>query len=287
MQSWELVRVFLALHRAQSYEGASQILGIDISTVRRKIQSLESSLGFTLFTRDANGVVLVAEHEPLLHSALKMEAAANRFQQHSELAGSFGLVRMTMLDIFAAQIAGGVEEFQRKNPGIILEITTESRFLDLEKENVDLAVRLARPIRGTGGIRKLADVPFQRYASRSFLEKNSHKRLQEVSTLSLASDFWHRDHEFVLADERDDLEAMLDRNVVCRVDSYGLLKNLCEEGLGVALLPKFLAETSSNLLPFDQEETVSELWLVFRRETSRAQRIQETIKFLVSMFKDK
>lgn len=281
MKSWELVRVFLALQRAQSYEGASQILGMDISTVRRKIHALETLLGVSLFTRDANGVVLLPEHEHLLNSAIEMEAAAAQFQQHSENSGSSGLVQITMLDIFAQTITEDIASFQKDNPGIILDISTESRFVDLEKEGVDLAVRLARPTSGTGGIRKLADIPFGKYATSSFCENHIDIPADDLPILSLASDFWHRDHEFKLVDERRSAEGPLEGNVVCRVDNYMLLKQLCETGLGVALLPRFFADSSPDLVPFDDAETIIEAWLIFRQETARAFRVKQTIKFLV------
>ncbi|MHA7777983.1 LysR family transcriptional regulator [Roseibium sp. M-1] len=284
LQSWELVKVFLALQRTRSYEGASQILNMDISTVRRKIQSLETSLGMTLFTRDADGVVLQSEHEHMLTSALEMEAAASKFRNQSERIGSAGLVRVTMLDIFATLVLKNLGEFQKNNPEIILDITTETRFVDLEREGVDLAVRAARPLRGAGGVRKLADIPFRKYASKEYLDRMSREPADTRHTISLASDFSHRDHEFSLVDERNRAFAPMDEKLVCRVDSYVLLRQLCGAGMGLARLPSFIADDAPNLIPVDDEVVNIELWLVFRRETVRARRVKETVRFLVDTF---
>ena len=281
MRSWDLVRVFLALHRAGSYEGASQALGMDISTVRRKIQALESNLGMALFVRDARGITLRPGQEELIGAAMEMEVSAERFQQQSQGAQRGGLVRLTMLDVFASLLIGKFRTFQSANTEIILDITTETYFVDLEAEGVDIAIRLARPTRGTAGMRKIAEVPFGRFVAKNRLErrpKNSDPKGLEI--ISLASDFWHRDHEFKLVDER----RRESRNVVARVDNYPLLLQLCEAGAGVALLPCFMARTRPGLVKFDSEIITADLWLIVRRDQARTWRTRKTIEFLVETF---
>src|SRR5882672_6326090 len=112
-------------------------------------------------------------------------------------------------------------------------------------------------MRGTAGIRKMAEVPFGRYAAE---DKMDHFRAQDansVDTISLSSDFWHRDHEFKLINERRSET----RNVVARVDNYPLLLQLCEAGMGVALLPCFMTLSSQTLVRYDDDTVASELWL--------------------------
>jgi DNA-binding transcriptional LysR family regulator len=279
MRSWDLVRVFLALHRAGSYEGASQALGMDISTVRRKIQALESNLSMTLFVRDARGITLRPGQDELISSAMEMEISAERFQEQSRGAQRGGIVRLTMLDIFANLLIEEMETFRRSNADIILDITTETHFVDLEAEGVDIAIRLARPMRGTAGMRKLAEVPFGRFVAKDKFERaNSNSKGAEI--ISLSSDFWHRDHEFKFVDERRS-EA---RNVVARVDSYPILLQLCEAGVGVALLPCFMARTRGSLVRFDSETVSAGLWLLVRRDQVRPWRTRKTIEFLVEAF---
>ncbi|UGY02513.1 LysR family transcriptional regulator [Bradyrhizobium quebecense] len=280
MRSWDLVRVFLALHRAGSYEGASQALNMDISTVRRKIQALESNLGMALFLRDVRGITLRPGQEELIAAAMEMEVSAERFQHQSQGAQRGGIVRLTMLDLFASMLIDKLEALRSESPEIILDITTETYFVDLESEGVDIAVRLARPTRGTAGMRKIAEVPFARYVAESKLDHFKAPGARGVEIVSLASDFWHRDHEFKLVDER---RGEL-RNVVARVDSYPLLLQLCEAGTGVALLPCFLARSRPGLARLDADTITADLWLIVRRDQSRAWRTRRTIEFLVQTF---
>ncbi|MBR0911554.1 LysR family transcriptional regulator [Bradyrhizobium japonicum] len=280
MRSWDLVRVFLALYRAGSYEGASQALGMDISTVRRKIQALESNLGMALFVRDARGITLRPGQEELIGAAMEMEVSAERFQQQSREAQRGGMVRLTMLDVFAHLLIEKIQIFRNANTDIILDITTETYFVDLEAESVDIAIRLARPMRGTAGMRKLAEVPFGRFIVKTEAERPKGVNPKGVEIISVGSDFWHRDHEFKLVDER----RQESRNVVARVDSYPLLLQLCEAGVGVALLPCFMARTRPNLVRFDSETVTAELWLIVRRDQARTWRTRKTIEFLVETF---
>jgi len=253
---------------------------MDISTVRRKIQALESNLGMALFVRDARGITLRPGQEELIGAAMEMEVSAERFQQQSQGAQRGGLVRLTMLDVFASLLIEKFRTFQSANTEIILDITTETYFVDLEAEGVDIAIRLARPTRGTAGMRKIAEVPFGRFVAKNRLERPKNSDPKGVEIISLASDFWHRDHEFKLVDER----RRESRNVVARVDNYPLLLQLCEAGAGVALLPCFMARTRPGLVKFDSEIITADLWLIVRRDQARTWRTRKTIEFLVETF---
>jgi len=209
-----------------------------------------------------------------------MEVSAERFQQQSQGAQRGGLVRLTMLDVFASLLIEKFRTFQSANTEIILDITTETYFVDLEAEGVDIAIRLARPTRGTAGMRKIAAVPFGRFVAKNRLERPKNADPKGVEIISLASDFWHRDHEFKLVDERQSES----RNVVARVDNYPLLLQLCEAGAGVALLPCFMARTRPGLVKFDSEIITADLWLIVRRDQARTWRTRKTIEFLVETF---
>ena len=280
MRSWDLVRVFLALYRAGSYEGASQALGMDISTVRRKIQALESNLGMALFVRDARGITLRPGQDELISAALEMEVSSERFQEKSQGAQRGGIVRLTMLDLFASLLIDRIKTFRKENHEIILDITTETYFVDLEAEGVDIAIRLARPTRGTAGMRKIAEVPFARFVAKSKIEQCKGSNGEGVGTISMASDFWHRDHEFKLVNERRGEQ----RNVVARVDNYPLLLQLCEAGIGVALLPCFMGRTRQSLTRLEAETVTAELWLIVRRDQARAWRTRKAVDLLVETF---
>ena len=99
LQSWDLIRAFLALHRAGTFEGAGQLLGVDHSTLRRRIQTLEQNVGSTLFVRHDGLYSVMPGMRSLLEAALQMEVGSRTFLEGASTVDS-GLVRVTMLDVF-------------------------------------------------------------------------------------------------------------------------------------------------------------------------------------------
>ena len=97
MQGWDLIRAFLALHRAGTFEGAAKSLAVDHSTLRRRIQTLEQNMGVPLFARNEGRYLVLPAMRPLLDSALSMEASSRLFFEGAD-GGLSGTVRVTMID---------------------------------------------------------------------------------------------------------------------------------------------------------------------------------------------
>ena len=70
--NWDDIRVFLAVRRAGTLRGASRELGVDQTTVGRRLAALESGLGVTLFLRSPGGYALTGEGERALAAAERM-----------------------------------------------------------------------------------------------------------------------------------------------------------------------------------------------------------------------
>jgi DNA-binding transcriptional LysR family regulator len=282
LQSWDLIRAFLALHRAGSFEAAAHLLKIDHSTIRRKIQTLEQDVGATLFIRRGGSLVLAPDQETTLHAALQMEAAFGYFMQHTEMAKQAGTIRISTLDILASLLAPDLCRFRSLNPSIQLAITTEPHFVDLDREMVDIAIRLARPLKGQDGLKKLGTLQFRVYGSRNYLERH---RDGPHELLSLYAHFARTDHEFSLAEEKWHEHESIVGTVVARSDSYPTLLRLCEEGLGLAMLPCFLGETSPSLQVFGDTRSDIDIWALIRKDVASLPRMRLIVNFLALAFR--
>jgi DNA-binding transcriptional LysR family regulator len=282
LQSWDLIRAFLALHRAGSFEGAARLLKIDHSTIRRKIQTLEQDVGATLFVRRDGALVLAPQQEPILHAALQMEAAFGYFMQHTEMAKQAGTIRISTLDIFASLLAPELRRFQTLNPGIQLAITTEPHFVDLERDMVDIAIRLARPLTGQDGLKKLGTLRFHVYGSHEYLARAAG---EPHELLSLYAHYMRTDHEFSLADEKWHEQDSIAGTVVARSDSYPTLLRLCEEGLGLAMLPSFLGGASPRLDRFGDAAMDVDIWAIIRKDVAALPRMRLMVNFLAVAFR--
>jgi DNA-binding transcriptional LysR family regulator len=144
---WDDVRVFLTALRQGSLGAASAKLGIDTSTVSRRLSSLEDALGGKLFDRGREGLTPTRLGEIVLPAAEAMEAAHARFgRDASSMEGGVeGVVRLSvppgMADVF---VAPTLVRLREKHPKIRLELDASIRVLDLTRHEADIAIRSVR-----------------------------------------------------------------------------------------------------------------------------------------------
>ncbi len=219
----------------------------------------------------------------LLDLALQMEAAHDQFMLRASASGLDGSIRITTLDIFADLLAPDFVEFQKLHPRIQVELTTEPHFVNLERERIDLAIRLARPIRGTNGLKRLGNVHFGFYAAKGPTGGVSADVGREL--LALYAHHPRVDHDFLLADERWQAD-FRDGTIVARADGYPTLLRLCEEGMGVAMLPCMLGNASRRLqrLPSSGRTVEVGVWAVIRRDVRNLPKVRTMLAFLTKRF---
>ena len=283
MYNWDLVKAYLALVRSGSYEQGAKALAIDQTTMRRRIQQLEQEMGMTLFVRAGNLLQPNPASSFVLEAALDMERAAIRFHHMAKSASSRGNVRVTTLEMIADVLAPALVRFQQANPHIVVNVTTEPQFVDLDRDMVDLALRLARPRTGENGLRKVGSVGFGVYASPEYLKRWKARAGGGLHDLiALCAYFAHSDHDFELADEqwRHHQEALGD--VLIRADTYSGMLRLCEEGAGLAMLPRFQAERSDKLVRFGDAriDLAVDLWVVIRKDMSGSPKVRLFVDFV-------
>jgi DNA-binding transcriptional LysR family regulator len=273
--NWDLVQAFLALERYGRYELASEKENIDDSTLRRRISQLEMSFGRQLFVRSEGGWKVAPDLNDLVTTALRMEDAAKAFF-HGQQTGT-GDVRISVLDAFALRFGPVFVAFQQKYPYITLNITNEAHFVNLEQEKVDIAIRLARPVRNNNSLRilKIGDVPMNAYASSGYLERMQKDAGSDTPPvhrlLGMRLRFPHQDHSFPYADTGWG-DVGLNGETCTWLDSLILLHRMCELGQGVALIPTAFAQGNPDLrLVGDAGRSVNtELWLVSRLDMRAA-----------------
>ncbi len=286
IQSWDRIQAFLALHRTGSYEAGALQLQVDHTTLRRRIQSLERDAGTPLFIRGAAGMVLAPGNETLLNAALRMEAAYSEFLAQSDMHRHSGTIRVSTIDILANVLAPDLAAFRRLHSGIQIEVTTESHFVDLDRDRVDLAFRMARPLRGRDGLRRVASLGFGIYGAHTYRARAGGG---PHDLLSLYAHVGNGDHEFLLADERWHELAALEGHVVARADGYTTLMRMCEEGMGLAMLPHMLAGQSPLLArhPCMPDGLTVDVYAVIRRDVADQPKLRAFLSFVCAALAEK
>jgi DNA-binding transcriptional LysR family regulator len=180
---WSDLRYFLAVAREGSSLAAARALRVNQSTVHRRLAELEKRLGCPLVERRPSGYRLTEYGEELRPYAERVEQAASALRRHAATfdKGMRGTVRVTCSTTIAHRLMRSalLDEFHKRYPGIKIELLMTDRVLDLSNDEADIAIRggAAREEALVG--KKIADVPWAIYASRSYIQRNGRPRSPE------------------------------------------------------------------------------------------------------------
>jgi len=273
------VRVFLALFRARTLSSAAVRLGVNASTVGRRLDALEDALGARLFDRTPDGVAPTAATEHLLAHAERLEQAAHAlggavegFETRPE-----GVVRITAPPGVAEHfLAPALPGLLRRYPDLRIELDASVRSLDLTRREADLALRPVRPESGDLVTVKIADEQDGLFTSPAYAAE-----LGTIRELGAARWIgWERDLAHLPSVRWLDHHVPESR-VVLRTSSIGAQLSAAEAGLGVVLLPnpygkrrsltavRLSATLRASLPPTPRQS----LWLVGHRATRDVPRI--------------
>ena len=176
LMNWNDLRVFLALARAGSVRASAVRLTVSHSTVVRRIEALEASLGVRLFERLAMGYTLTPAGEAMLQRAEKIEDEIHGLElsilgQDAKLSGA---IRVTMADaLFQHLLAPDLQRFKLAYPDIDIEITASYDVVDLSKREADVAIRfMSNPPEHLVGHR-LPNLNVSFYASHEYLKRHN------------------------------------------------------------------------------------------------------------------
>lgn len=272
MQDWDDLRFFLAVVRAGSAVGAARALGVNQTTIARRISQLEERAGAVLFDRQREGYRLREAALPLVAVA---EAAEVQAQVFADLAGALGRgidrIRITSNETLAnSVIAPAVQAFRVQHPDVRIELLTGERLLDLTRGEADVALRVvARPQQDVGLVaRRVALAAWGAYCSRDYARFHGAPRTPE----DLAA------HDVLTLDHPSGSHLARLGPRVRSHECRETLNDLCiaaRAGLGVVSLPCLLGYTQSDLeLCFVQEEPLDPVWLIFHERLRGAPQVR-------------
>ena len=175
MFDWNDLRHFLAVARHGSTIRAAKTLGLNQSTVQRRIAALERELGRPLFERRPDGYRLTRLGEELRPLAEQIETDVVGLSRRAASSGTelVGTIRVTCPETAGYRMIKSplIEAFHRLHPGLRVEIMMVDQILDLARGEADIAFRTILPNDGALVARKIAEVPWAVFASQSYIER--------------------------------------------------------------------------------------------------------------------
>jgi DNA-binding transcriptional LysR family regulator len=284
MFCWDDLRTFLAVARTGSTLGAAKSLKVSQTTAARRIAALEQALGLTLFERRQAGYALTPEGEALVARAEAVEVGADAF---AEAAGAQarnvgGTLRLTCVEVYAITILPPIlQELRAAHPRILIELDTTEVPRDLAAGEADIALRAGLPGTKDGLVgRRIGNDPWTFYCSRSYAAAHKLPR----TTRDLASHpIIGGGGSYVWPIYRKWLQHLgIEDSVVLEHGSTAGLLSAIRSGMGMAVLPSFVADRDPDLVravdPPPGERM--ELWLLTHERLRHTPRIRAVMDFL-------
>lgn len=176
MFDWNDLRFLLAVADTGSTLAAARALGVNQSTVQRRLADLEARLGHRLVERLPAGYQLTDLGAAVLPQARAVAAAIDGFAQAVRDQGRAlgGVVRVTCPEPIAFRLnkSGLLDRFQGANPGLKVEFVLSDKYVDLTKGEADVALRSGDTDDSVLVGRKIADSLWAIYASRDYVAQH-------------------------------------------------------------------------------------------------------------------
>ena len=280
--------VLLAVGRTGTYTSAADDLGLNHTTISRRIAALEQAMGGRVLARVAGGWELTDLGREALAAAELVESAVRSLA--TDAAGQRaleGVVRISATDGFSAYIAApAAATVQRRHPGVAVEIVATTRRATQQRSGLDIEVVVGEPKVRRARALRLSDYCLGLYGSREYLA--AHGTPSTIAEL--------RDHPLVYFIDSmlqvDDLdlatsfapamrESVTSTNVFVHVEAT-------RASAGIGLLPCFMADRHPDLVRVvgDQVSIRLTYWLVTRAETLRRPEVAAVVEAIRDRVRD-
>lgn len=280
MPDWDDVRYAVVLARSGSLAAAARQLGVDQTTVSRRLRVLEACMGTPLFERMKGLLTPTPAGRILLERGERMEqemAAICHLASDSQ-AMVQGVIRITAVDALVSHyLARHLAELRGRYPDLSVELIASSKSLDLNRREADIAIRLARPVEGDLVVRCLGKLAYGIYGRRDHGAPAAwpdapwvayeHALDQVPEMLWLAENAGHQRVSF-------------------RCNNMDALATAVADGLGLGILPRFLGDRHASICCLSGEAPVlhREMWLVVPTALRDIPRVRAVSDWLAQRF---
>jgi DNA-binding transcriptional LysR family regulator len=289
MMDWDKLRIFHAVAEAGSFTHAGEALNLSQSAVSRQISALEESVSVPLFHRHARGLILTEQGELLYrtaHEVFAKLAMAEAQLSESKDRPKGQLKVTTTVALGSTWLTPRMGEFLDVYPDVTVDLLLDDRELDLSMREADVAIRMAPPRQPELIQRHLMTVHLNIYAAPAYIKRYGlPKTVEELDN-----------HKVIVYGEAT-RPPVPDTNILMRLGVKGderrrpsltvnnvyAIQRAAEAGLGLAALPEFMVQGTSNLvrvLP-EVEGPRIDAYFVYPEELRNSKRIQVFRDFLL------
>ncbi len=283
MADWNDFRFLLEVQRSGTLTSAAVRLGVDGTTVGRRLDALERELGATLVHRSARGFTLTEQGLAVLPAAEEMERIALSVEAvtSGDTERVEGTVTLASSDAFAqTTLVPALGAIRTKHPGLNLVVVTANKLIDLGKGEADIAVRILRPGEPTLIARRIGEMEFFPYAAVEYLARRGMPKPGLAGHDAVGYDRELRKKPEMRWLARHGAGA----RITFRSDSVPALLAAALAGFGIALLPRRIGDLQPSLRRIEGLAPMASkpVWVVTRRSALKNARVRTVFDFLVA-----
>jgi DNA-binding transcriptional LysR family regulator len=279
--SWDDFRYVKAIADTRSLALAADALGVNHSTVFRRLGQIEEQLGSRLFERSRSGYGLTSWGEQMVQLAARMSEDIVNFERRAtgrDLRPS-GELRVTTSDLVLRHVLlEPLVQFRRAYPNIVLELLVSTQMLNLAKREADIAVRTVyqTPPEDLIG-EKIADLGWAVFgaSARGSQPFDLASAGKEEDWVALP------DHATVARMARWYRQNVHESRIVYRANTMVGLAEAASAGMGLALLPSYIAHAFPRLTQLSPllPELKGELWVLVHPDLYSSARVRAFLDF--------
>lgn len=238
------MQAFVAVVTEGSFTAAAEHLATDKARVSRIVRRMEDVLGARLLNRSTRRLSVTEAGRDYYERASSILAAAEAAEavvaQRAQVPR--GLLKVTAgAEFGTTRVDGWIAAYLRTWPDVTVEAEYSNRIVDIIHEGVDVAIRIGALPDSDLSARKLGEVRYGLYAAPYYLQRA--KTLQTIGDL--------KEHDLIMHAPRGRaswtlVDGEMTENIVqtarCVVNNTMAARNLTLAGLGIAQLPRYMAE---------------------------------------------
>ncbi|MNR82207.1 HTH-type transcriptional regulator DmlR [compost metagenome] len=280
---WNDIPLILALARSGSMSATGRQLGVDATTISRRIAAAEKALNLRLFIRDNTryqltgaGQVFVEYGEAVYGDVQSMLLASK--QEEEMIAGA---VRISSIDfLFDHWLMPHVPALNAEYPQLEMHLLADNTNVSFTRREADFALRLAQPSDDAALVmRKLGEIGWAVFAA---------PRFADVPREQWGEQPWiaYEDALSYIPEMRWIARLQPRPHYGLRVNSLSTMVQACREGVGMALLPCIMGDHIGLTRLSTDVEVTRELWLLSHKDAGSIGRFKLVGAWLAQLYKD-
>ena len=274
MTDWDDFRLFLALYRNGSLRGAAQQLGVNHSTVSRRVSRLNSGYGAPLFDKTPLGYQVTEAGQSLLRAALEMEATFQNATRQIKTRDTLisGQIKISLPEAIARYlIFDELLDFQTRYPNIQFIINASYAFANLDNMEADVVIRGCNtPPEHLVG-KRIGNMNLGIYARKDAFNSSKKSNLKwAIANMAQTKQDW-----FIHS-------GAADLPVGWVIEDFQLRYQAVTSGKAIARAPCYIGDQNTELmrLPDSGLTPLYDLWVLTHKDSLETQRVRLLMDYL-------